>query len=187
MWAGKKIEAPFPDLVFRATPSFYFLSFLQMGKITKISLPSSVTADVIRRVENFKNRMYHAVKKNNQTYLNNIHDEVEAFLRDIPGSSIGDKVLLTVVATQQSTTPVSAPTVPVTPAVPVTPTALATVPVDLIDFAAPAQNTASQDEVLVALHRAEHRLTAAKSIIQLGNTVPDAVRTWAVQYVMAEH
>ena len=140
-----------------------------MGKIPKISVPSSVNADVIRRVENFKNRMYDAVKKHNQTRLNDIHDEAEAFLRDIPGSSIGEKVIL-----------------PADAAAPTTAPAAAAVP-DSIDFAAPAPNAASQDEVLTALHRAEHRLTAAKSIIQLGNSVPDAVRAWAVQHVMAAH
>jgi len=141
-----------------------------MGKIPKISVPSSVSADVIRRVENFKNRMYDAVKKHNQTRLNDIHDQVEAFLRDIPGSNIGEKVIL---SADDAAPPTAAP---VAPAVP-----------DLIDFAAPAPNAASQDEVLTALHRAEHRLTAAKSIIQLGNSVPDAVRAWAVQHVMAAH
>jgi len=169
LWAGKKIEAPFPDLGFHARSSSYLLSFLQMGKIPKISVPSSVNFDVIRRVENFKNRMYDAVKKHNQTRLNDIHDEAEAFLRDIPGSSIGEKVILPADAAAPTATPAPA-------AVP-----------DLIDFAAPAPNAASQDEVLTALHRAEHRLTAAKSIIQLGNSVPDAVRAWAVQHVMAAH
>jgi len=174
LWAGKKIEAPFPDLGFHARSSSYLLSFLKMGKIPKISVPSSVNADVIRRVENFKNRMYDAVKKHNQTRLNDIHDEAETFLRDIPGSSIGEKVILPADA---AAPPTAAPT---------TAPAAAAVP-DLIDFAAPAPNAASQDEVLTALHRAEHRLTAAKSIIQLGNSVPDAVRAWAVQHVMAAH
>lgn len=141
-----------------------------MGKIPKISVPSSVSFDVIRRVENFKNRMYDAVKKHNQTRLNDIHDQVEAFLRDIPGSNIGEKVILSADAAALPTTAPAAAAVP-----------------DLIDFAAPAPNAASQDEVLTALHRAEHRLTAAKSIIQLGNSVPDAVRAWAVQHVMAAH
>ena len=134
------------------------------GKIAKISLPSSATADERRRAENFRSRMYTAVSKNNQERLNHIHDEVEAFVRGIAGASVGPRVTL------------AADPAP---------------PVELLDLVAPAERVPDepvpmipQEELNAAIQQAEVRLKASALILSLGDTVPSVVRAWAIQQVI---
>lgn len=135
------------------------------GKITKISLPSTATPDERRRAENFRSRMYTAVNRNNQERLNLIHDEAEAFINGIAGASIGPRVVLA--------------------ALPDTPQLPAPEPVELLDLLAPAERAVADPrmDLNAAIKRAELRLNAATALLSLGDTVPSAVRDWAVQQV----
>jgi hypothetical protein len=135
------------------------------GKIPKISLPSTATPDERRFAENFRSRMYNAVNRNNQERLNLIHDEAEAFVRMIAGASIGPRVILA--------------------AVPDTPQLPTPAPVELLDLHAPAERVVADphDDLNAAIKRAEMRLNAATALLSLGDTVPSAVRDWAVQQV----
>jgi len=135
------------------------------GKITKISLPSTATPDERRRAENFRSRMYTAVNRNNQERLNLIHDEAEAFINGIAGASIGPRVVLA--------------------ALPDTPQLPAPEPVELLDLHAPAERAVADPrmDLNAAIKRAELRLNAATALLSLGDTVPSAVRDWAVQQV----
>jgi len=141
------------------------------GKITKISLPSTATPDERRRAENFRSRMYTAVNRNNQERLNLIHDEAEAFINGIAGASIGPRVVLAAV--------------PDTPQLPAPAPVLAPEPVELLDLLAPAERAVADPrmDLNAAIKRAELRLNAATALLSLGDTVPSAVRDWAVQQV----
>lgn len=137
------------------------------GKIPKISLPSSADAEQRRQVENFRTRMYSAVKHLNQARLNTIHDEVEVFIRGIEGATLGPRV----------TIPVAQPPAP---------------PVEMLDLlglptpapAPQAEPVLSREEISAAIKRAEQRLAAATAVLLLGDTVPEVVRTWAIQQVV---
>ena len=144
------------------------------GKITKISLPSTATPDERRRAENFRSRMYTAVNRNNQERLNLIHDEAEAFVRTIAGASIGPRVILAAVPDS----PLALPAPP------------APAPVELLDLLAAAEpaepaaaHAAPCEDLNAAIKRAELRLSAASALLSLGDTVPSAVRDWAIQQV----
>lgn len=141
------------------------------GKITKISLPSTATPDERRRAENFRSRMYNAVNRNNQERLNLIHDEAEAFINGIAGASIGPRVILAAV--------------PDTPQLPAPAPVLALEQVELLDLHAPAERAVADPrmDLNAAIKRAELRLNAATALLSLGDTVPSAVRDWAVQQV----
>jgi hypothetical protein len=145
------------------------------GKITKISLPSTATPDERRRAENFRSRMYTAVNRNNQERLNLVHDEAEAFINGIAGASIGPRVILAAVPdTPQLPAPAPAPVL-----------ALALEQVELLDLHAPAERAVADPRIDLnaAIKRAELRLSAATALLSLGDTVPSAVRDWAVQQV----
>jgi hypothetical protein len=141
------------------------------GKITKLSLPSTATPDERRRAENFRSQMYTAVNRNNQDRLNLIHDKAEAFINGIAGASIGPRVILAAV--------------PDTPQLPAPAPVLALEQVELLDLHAPAERAVADPrmDLNAAIKRAELRLSAATALLSLGDTVPSAVRDWAVQQV----
>ena len=141
------------------------------GKITKISLPSTATPDERRRAENFRSRMYTAVNRNNQERLNLVHDEAEAFVRTIAGASIGPRVILAAVPDSPPALPAPAPG-----------------HVELLDLLAAAEPAepapaVPREDLNAAIKRAELRLSAASALLSLGDTVPSAVRDWAIQQV----
>ena len=136
------------------------------GKIPKISLPSSANAEQRRLVENFKTRMYSAVKNLNQARLDIIHNEVEVFIRGVAGASLGPRVII----------PVAQPAPPPVEMLDLLGPAVPLVPV------APVEPVLPQEEIRAAIKHAEQRLAAATAILSL-DVVPDAVRAWAIQQV----
>ena len=139
------------------------------GKIAKISLPSSATPGDRRRAENFKSRMYTAVDKNKQEYLNQIHDEAEAFVRGIAGASIGPRVVLAAELVPAPAPLAAAPD----PAGP-----------DLLDLA--HVEPVANNDLRAAINKAEKYLSLAKDIIAIGDEpfgLPSEMRTWAINYI----
>jgi hypothetical protein len=133
-----------------------------------ITLPPSATADQKRLATNARHGMYAARREGKQKGLNSHYDKLVALVAELPGAVLGPR--------------------PILPAADVPAPVPAPVPVpaqgDLLDLTLPpSERVVLQEDIRVAINKAEKRLAVAKDIISLGDTMPSEVRAWAIKHI----
>ena len=61
---------------------------------SKITLPRGVTDEQNRQITNFRSRMIKNFKRGNQSHFDKAYNELEEFIRSVPGATLGPRIVV---------------------------------------------------------------------------------------------
>ena len=61
---------------------------------SKITLPKDATDEQLRQITNFRSRMIKSSNKGNQSRFNKAYNELEEFIKSVPGATLGPRLVV---------------------------------------------------------------------------------------------